>query len=163
MSTSPPVPVDDTTQFVTLGMGDEVFAVPVASVHEVLDLCPMTRVPNAPPSMRGMIDVRGRAVPVVDLRMKLGMTPIAETLNTRIVVVELDDGAGPAVIGMLADRVFEVATLDPADTEPPPRIGCRWGSEFIRGIGRRGDQFVIILDLAHVVGAEEAALAREVA
>lgn len=155
--------IDDATQYVTLGMGEEVFAVPVANVHEVLDLCAVTRVPNAPPSMRGMIDVRGRAVPVMDLRMKLGMLPVEATLHTRIVVVELEAEDGPVVIGMLADRVFEVATLDPAGTEPPPRIGCRWKSAFIRGIGRRGDRFVIILDLRHVLADEDIAMARDVA
>lgn len=156
-------PRQDDTQYVTLGIGDEVFAVSVASVHEVLDVCPVTRLPNAPPSMRGMIDVRGHAVPVMDLRMKLGLPPVETTLHTRIVVVELEADDGPVVVGMLADRVFEVATLDPSDTEPPPHIGRRWTSDFIRGIGRRGDRFVIILDLRHVLAADDVAAAREVA
>lgn len=155
--------LDETTQYVTLAMGDEVFAIPVAAVHEVLDVCPVTRVPNAPASMRGMIDVRGRAIPVLDLRMKLGLPPITETLHTRIVVVELEAEDGPVVVGMLADRVFEVTTLDPAETEPPPRIGCRWQSAFIRCIGRRGERFVIVLDLRHVLAADDVRVAREVA
>ncbi len=149
---------DSGTQYVTLGIGDEVFALPVDQVREVIDLCPFTRVPNAPRALRGMIDVRGRGVPVIDMRQKLGLCPAEPTPHTRIVVMDASLDGRSLVIGALTDRVYEVTVLDDCGTEPPPDIGVGWDSGFIRGIGRRGAGFVIILDLARVLSSDEVAL-----
>jgi purine-binding chemotaxis protein CheW len=144
-------------QFVTLGIEQEVFAVPVETVLEILDMRPMFRVPDAPSYMAGLIDVRGRSAPVIDLRIKLGLKAAAATENTRILVLEVPVSGRTLVLGLLADRVFEVAALDGGQIEPPPDIGVRWRSDYIRGVGRRNDGFVIIFDLARLFSAEEAA------
>lgn len=146
------------SQFVTMGVGNEVFAVGVDAVREILDACHVVRLPNAPDFLLGLIDVRGQAVPVMDLRLKLGLPSAEVTENTRIVVLDVDGAAGQLVLGMLADRVFEVTELDAGSVEPPPAIGVRWRSEYIRGIGRRGKDFVIVFDLPRLLSGEEVAL-----
>ena len=148
-------PLDEAAQYLTCGVGDETFAIAVVQVREVLDLCPFSRVPNMPPSVRGMIDVRGKAVPVLDLRLKFGMPPADPTDASRIVVLEVIVGDRPLVVGALTDRVHEVTALDSAAIDPPPEIGIRWRSEIIRGIGRRHDKFVIVLNLNRVFSMED--------
>jgi purine-binding chemotaxis protein CheW len=98
----------NTVQFVTLGIDQEVFAVPVDTVVEILDMRPMFRLPEAPPYLAGLIDVRGRSVPVIDLRVKLGLPATATTETTRILVLEITIEGRPLALGLIADRVFEV-------------------------------------------------------
>ncbi|MFV3126203.1 chemotaxis protein CheW [Niveispirillum sp. KHB5.9] len=143
-------------QFVTLGIEREVFAVPVAAVVEILAMQPVFRVPEMPAYCAGLIDVRGRGVPVIDLRMKFGLSASAATENTRILVVEVPVAARRLVLGLIADRVFEVAPLGKPDA--PPDIGVTWRSDYISGVGRRGDGFVIILDLARLFSTDDATL-----
>ena len=147
--------LDDSIQYLTCGIGDETFALNVAQVREVLDICPFSKVPNMPPSVRGMIDVRGQAVPVIDLRVKFGLPPVEPTDSTRIMVLEVVSGSRPLVIGALTDRVFEVTGLDADDIGPPPEIGTRWRSEIIRGIGRRHGKFVVVLNLNKVFAIDD--------
>ena len=146
------------SQFLTYKLGDEMFAVSVAQVREVLELAPITKVPTAPDYMRGVVNVRGNAIPVVDLRLKFGLPRIDDTLHTRIIVLELKLDGETCVVGGIADSVHEVIDLDPSQTTPPPTIAMRWRSEFIRGMGRRGDQFIIILDIDAVFSAADLAL-----
>lgn len=150
--------LDDGSQFVTLGIDREVFAVEVHGVREILDLPEIARLPNAPAYLMGMIDVRGECVPVIDLRVKLGLPPVEPTRHTRILVLEVDIGGRPLVLGLMADRVFEVAPLDGGGMEPPPEIGVRWRSDYIRGIGRRGETFVVVFDLSRLFSSEEVAV-----
>ena len=145
-------------QYITFKLGDELFAINVGQVREVLDLSLITKVPTAPAYMRGVVNVRGSAIPVVDLRAKFGLPPVADTVNTRILVLELELGGEATVLGGIADSVHEVIELDPAQINPPPRIAMRWRSEFIQGMGKRGDQFIILLDIAAVFTADELAL-----
>lgn len=145
-------------QYVTLGVGEEVFAVEVTRVHEILDHVPVVRLPNAPAHVLGMIDVRRRAVPVVDLRVKLGLSPTIATEQSRILVLDVDVGGRTVVLGLLADRVYEVTDLADHALEPPPDIGMRWRSDYIRGVGRRGQSFVIIFDLSRLFSEEEVPL-----
>jgi purine-binding chemotaxis protein CheW len=145
-------------QFVTLGIDREVFAVPVEAVVEILDMRPMFRVPDAPAYLAGLIDVRGRGVPVIDLRVKLGLPQVTATESTRIMVLEVPVAGRDLVLGLIADRVFEVAGLDGGRLEPPPDIGNRWRSSTIRGVGRRGDSFVIVFDLSRLFSADEEVL-----
>ena len=147
--------LDDGVQYLTCGVGDETFALNVAQVREVLDLCPFSRVPNMPAYVRGMIDVRGQAVPVIDLRVRFGLPPAEPTDSTRIMVLEVVSGSRPLVIGALTDRVIEVTGLDADDVGPPPEIGTRWRSEIIRGIGRRHGKFVVVLNLNKVFALDE--------
>lgn len=148
----------DDGQYVTLGIDREVFAVEVGRVREILDLPPIAKLPNAPAYLLGMIDVRGECVPVIDLRIKLGFPPAAHTAHTRILVLEVEVDARRLVLGLLADQVFEVTPLDGGGVEPPPDIGIRWRSEYIQGVGRRGDLFVVVFDLTRLFSAEEVVL-----
>lgn len=141
---------DDAEQYLTCGVGDETFALNVVHVREILDVGSFSKVPNMPAYVRGMINVRGKAVPVIDLRVKFGMAEATVTDSSRIIVLEVVVDGRSLVIGALSDRVFEVTALDTGDIEPPPEIGTRWRSEIIRGIGRRHDNFVIVLNLNQV-------------
>ncbi len=143
------------TQYITFRLGDELFAVNVAQVREVLDLTLITKVPTAPAYMRGVVNVRGSAIPVVDLRQRFGLPTAAETVNTRILVLELEIDGEHAVLGGIADSVHEVIELEPSQIAPPPTIAMRWRSEFIQGMGKRGDEFIILLDINAVFTAGE--------
>jgi purine-binding chemotaxis protein CheW len=146
-------------QFVTLGIEREVFGVPVEAVLEILDMQPLFRVPEAPPYMLGLIDLRGRSVPVLDLRTKLGLAAVPPTETTRILVLEVEVSGRPLVLGLVADRVFEVMALAASEIEPAPDIGVRWRSDYIRGVGHREARFVIIFDLPRLFQTGGALLA----
>jgi purine-binding chemotaxis protein CheW len=146
-------------QFVTLGIEREVFGVPVETVLEILDMQPVFRVPEAPAYMLGLIDLRGRSVPVLDLRTKLGLPSIAATETTRILVLEVPMSGRSLVLGLVADRVFEVLALSAHEIEPAPEIGVRWRSDYISGVGHRDARFVIIFDLPRLFATDEVALA----
>lgn len=148
------------TYYITFKLGDELFAIDVKQVREVLDLTLITRVPTAPPYMRGVVNVRGTAIPVVDLRVKFGLPPIADSVNTRILVLELNIDGESAVVGGLADSVHDVFEIEASEIGEPPRIAMRWRSELIAGMAKRGDHFVIILDIDRVFASEGHALAQ---
>ncbi|HVI51877.1 MAG TPA: chemotaxis protein CheW [Candidatus Sulfotelmatobacter sp.] len=145
----------DGCQYVTLGIDGEVFAVEVEMVREILDMRPVSRVPNAPSFMMGMIDVRGHTVPVICLRSKLGLPAVPPTEHTRIVVLEIPLGDHTRTMGLIADQVFEVTPLPEGGMETAPDIGTRWSSEYIQAIGRRNGAFVIVFDLTHLFSSDE--------
>jgi purine-binding chemotaxis protein CheW len=145
-------------QFVTLGIDREVFAVPVDAVLEILDMRAMFRIPEAPNYLAGLIDVRGRGVPVIDLRLKLGLPAQAANEMTRILVLEVAVGDQKLVLGLIADRVIEVITLDKREIQPAPAIGLQWRSDYISGVGRRNDNFVIIFELTRLFSSSDVAL-----
>jgi purine-binding chemotaxis protein CheW len=150
--------ITETRQYMTFKLGDELFAIDVSQVREVLEVGQITKVPTAPGYMRGVVNVRGQATPVVDLRLRFGLAPAADTVHTRIMVMELDLDGEATVLGGVADSVHEVIELDPANIHPAPRIAMRWRTDFIQGMGKRGDDFIIILDVNAVFSSEEAAL-----
>jgi len=152
--------ITETRQYLTFRLGREVFATDVARVREVLDLTPITAIPRMPEFMSGVINLRGSVVPVVDLRLCLEMAKTENTRNTCIVVVEVLLDNEPTIIGALADSVEEVLDLEPDQIEPPPRIGTHLHTDFIRDIGRRDTQFVMILDIDRVFSADEMAAIR---
>jgi purine-binding chemotaxis protein CheW len=147
--------MSDLAQYLTIGIAEEVFAAPVERVQEILELRHVARLPHAPAYLLGMIDVRGQSIPVVDLRLKLGLTVAADTHATRIVVLKVTAGGREVILGLKADRVFEVTVLDDGMLEPPPEIGAAWRSQSIAGIGRRNGTFVTVLDLDHVFASAE--------
>jgi purine-binding chemotaxis protein CheW len=147
--------VSTTSQYMTFRLGQELFAINVYQVREVLEVLQITKVPTAPPYMRGVVNVRGQAIPVVDLRMRFGLPSIPNSVNTRICVMELEVDGEITVIGGIADSVHEVIELDPSSIDPPPRIAMRWRTEFISGMGKRGDDFIIILNVNAVFSSEE--------
>jgi len=140
---------------VTLALGKEVCALEVEIVREILDSGPITRLPDAPPFLAGVIDVRGETVPVIDLRVKLGMIPAPVTAETRIVVVELGQRDRAHAVGLQVERVFEVAQLEAQGLQPPPEIGGGWRPACIKAIGRLRDDFVLVLDLPKLFTAGE--------
>ncbi len=145
-------------QFVTLGLGAEVFAVPVAFVREILDFRQPFAVPDGPGYLLGLMDVRGRATPTLDLRVKLGMAPAEPTLTTRILVLDVPIADRVLSLGLVADRVIEVISVHADQIEPAPDIGVPWRSEYIRGVVRRQDSFVIVFDLARLLTSQDALL-----
>ncbi|HRY14266.1 MAG: chemotaxis protein CheW [Candidatus Competibacteraceae bacterium] len=147
--------VGESLQILTLGLAGEIFAVETERVHEVLDPPPITRIPNSRPFIKGLIDVRGKVITVTDLHVKFGMAPTAQTTDTRIVVIEVQIEGEPTLVGTLADRVYEVTELPLALMEDAPRIGMRWRPEFIRAIGRRDGDFIIVADIDQVFASEE--------
>ncbi len=152
--------ITDTRQYITFKLGDELFAIDVAQVREVLEVSQITKVPTAPDYMRGVVNVRGQATPVVDLRKRFGLPGSTETVNTRIIVMELDLDGEATVLGGLADSVHEVIELEPGSIEPPPRIAMHWRTEFIEGMGKRGDDFIIVLNVNAVFSSEELVMVR---
>jgi len=137
-------------EMLTLALAGELFAFEAVIVSEILDLGPITRVPNAPAHAPGLINVRGKVVPLIDLKVLLDMAPTEKTIDTRIVVVDLPVEGERISAAILADKVYEVATTDPASLDATPRTGMKWPAEFIRGIGRRNSDFLIILDIPRI-------------
>jgi purine-binding chemotaxis protein CheW len=150
----------ETTQYLTFKLADEVFALDITKVREVLDFTSVTRVPRTPEFMRGVINLRGSVVPVVDLRLKFGMSRTENSVNTCIIITEVKVDGDVTVLGALADSVQEVMDLGPENIAPPPRIGTKLRTEFITGMGKQNDRFVIILDIDKVFSVEELALAQ---
>ncbi|MBF0452204.1 MAG: chemotaxis protein CheW [Candidatus Magnetomorum sp.] len=147
--------ISEVSQYLTFTLEDEIFAIDVYQVREVLDMENITKVPQAPGFMRGVINVRGSVVPVVDLRLKFGMPQTETTRDTRIVVMEIELDDDKAVIGSIADSVNEVMELSPDHIENPPKLGKRWRSEVIKGVGKRDDKFILILDVDLVFSSDE--------
>jgi purine-binding chemotaxis protein CheW len=139
--------ITETTQYLTFRLEDELFALDIGKVREVLDFTSVTKVPQTPDYMRGVINLRGSVVPVVDLRLKFGMTIAEKTVNTCVIIVEVELGGEKVVMGAMADAVQEVLDLEPDQIEPPPRIGTKLNTDFIRGMGKHLEQFIIILDI----------------
>jgi purine-binding chemotaxis protein CheW len=153
--------ITETRQYLTFKLDSEVYAIDVAQVREILEVSGITRVPQTPPYMRGVINLRGSVVPVMDLRLKFGMSETLQTINTCIVVVEAFFEGETLVVGALADSVQEVFELEPAQIEPPPRMGTRLNTEFIRGMGNHEGQFIMILDIDKVFSMEDMTLLQE--
>lgn len=142
-------------RFLTLTLGKEHFALNIYAVREILDMTEITRIPKTEDYMRGVVNVRGTAVPVVDLRMKFGMEPVEATLNTRIVILEIRRGEDVTVVGAMADSVREVLELDPGSIDPPPSMGASVSTDFIRGIGKHDGRFLIVLDVDRLFATDE--------
>ncbi len=134
----------------TLRLEDELFAIEAESVREILDLVPVTEVPNASPFAAGLINVRGRVVPLADFKVAFGMHRAEADHDTRIVVVETEIDGEPTVVGILADKVYDVTDIEPAAIEEAPRVGMRWRPDYVRGIGKRQGSFIIIPDLNRI-------------
>jgi purine-binding chemotaxis protein CheW len=134
----------------TLELQGEIFAILATQVREILDLVQVTEVPGADPFVYGLINVRGRVVPLADLRLKFAMEQRPATIDTRIVVIEVEIDGDPIIVGIRVDKVYEVTELAPSDLEETPRIGLRWRPEFITCIGKRDGAFIAVLDIGRV-------------
>jgi purine-binding chemotaxis protein CheW len=145
----------ETTQYLTFKLEDEVYATEIAQVREVLEYPRVTKVPRTPEYMRGVINLRGHVVPVLDLKLRFGMKKTEQTVNTCIIIVEVHLDGEKTIIGALADSVQEVIEMDASMIQAAPKIGTKLNTDFIRGMGKRDEQFVIILDIEKTFSTED--------
>jgi purine-binding chemotaxis protein CheW len=147
--------ISQTTQYLTFKLDAEVFALDIGKVREVLDFTSITKVPRTPDFMRGVINLRGSVVPVVDLKLKFEMPMTEKTVNTCVIIVEVVVAAETLILGVLADSVQEVMDLESDAIEPAPRIGTYMKTDFIKGMGRLNEHFIMILDIDKVFSSGE--------
>lgn len=147
--------ITEIRQYLTFKLDNEVFALDVATVREVLDFTTVTKIPRTPEFMRGVINLRGSVVPVVDLRLAFGMSATQRTVNTCIIVMEVRLEGEATIVGALADSVEEVVDLEPEQIESAPKLGTSIKTDFIRGMGKRDAQFLMILDIDRVFSADQ--------
>jgi purine-binding chemotaxis protein CheW len=147
--------ITEVSQYLTFILDAEIYAIKIAQVREVLDLTKITKVPRMPEFMRGVINLRGGVVPVVDLRRKFGVGVKEDTVDTCIIILEISVDDDVTMIGAISDSVKEVISLQPEEIEPAPKIGTRLNTEFIRGMSKRNDDFIILLDIARIFSVEE--------
>jgi purine-binding chemotaxis protein CheW len=134
-----------------LGIGDEVFALDSELVREIIDPVPATRVAGARPFLPSVVNVRGNVIPLADLRVRFGMPKAADTADTRIVVLEITIDGDPVLVGVVADKVYEVTEISPADVQQTPRVGMHWNPEFIRFITKWREEFVIVPNMERIL------------
>ncbi len=142
-------------QYLTFVLDNENYALNVGCVREVLEITDITRIPRMPDYMKGVINLRSKVLPVVDLRLKFQMQEAEETVDTAIIVTDVAAGEDSVTIGCRADAVDQVIDIPPENIEPPPRVGARISAEFIQGIAKVDERFIIILNLDQVFGADE--------
>ncbi len=145
----------ESNQYLTFQLVDEQYALEVHKVQEVLEMQSITHIPGMPQYMRGVINIRGKVVPVVDLRTKLGLPPTDNNAKPSIIVVEISQGEDQITMGCLADSVQEVTNLDDSALEPPPKMGTSIQSVWIKAIGKQDDKFVILLDIERIFNFDE--------
>ena len=146
-------------QYLSFTMAGGEYGVGILTVKEILQFAEVTRVPSTPRSIRGVINLRGSVVPVVDLAFKLGMPEAAPTARTCILVVEASLAGKPTVTGLMVDSVSEVVDLGPEDVEPPPNFGTNIRVDHLLGMGKVGRRFVLLLDIDRIISADEIELA----
>ncbi len=134
----------------SMSLDGQLFALEASCVREILDLTPVTEVPASDPFTFGLINVRGKVVPLADLRHKLGMEKRPPNIDTRIVVIEIDLDGDPAAVGILAEKVYEVTEIPEAGIEETPKLGMAWKPEYIRCVGKLANDFVIVLNIARI-------------
>lgn len=147
--------ITQTRQYLTFKLSEEIFGLDVANAREILEFTTVTKVPKTPEFMRGVINLRGSVVPVLDMRLKFGLSRTEKTINTCIIVVEVTFENETTIIGALVDSVQEVFELEPDQIEPAPKIGTQLQTEFIKGMGKRDDAFIIILNIDKVFSSED--------
>ncbi len=147
--------ITDLSQYLTFRLDKETYALDISRVHSVLDFEKLTKVPKTPDFMRGVINLRGSVVPIVDLKLKFGLEETENNIDTCIIISEVELEDETTVFGALADSVQEVIDIEPQDIEPPPKIGTKVNTEFIKGMGKRDEEFIIILDIDKIFSLEE--------
>lgn len=147
--------ITETRQYLSFKLDKEEFALDISKVREVLDFARITKVPQTPEYMCGVINLRGSVVPVIDLKRKFGISDTVKTVDSRIIIGEVSVDGDGTVLGVLADAVKEVMELEPGNIDPAPRIGTRMNTDFIKGMGKREEEFIMILDIDKVFSAQE--------
>jgi purine-binding chemotaxis protein CheW len=144
-------------QFLTFMLGGETFAMGILAIKEIIEYSALTEVPMMPASVRGVINLRGAVVPVIDLSVRFGRTPAAVTKRTCIVIVEITLNDARQDVGVVVDAVNEVLEIAQEDIEPAPTFGTRIRTDFIQGMGKINNRFVILLDVNQVLSLDELA------
>lgn len=147
--------------YLTFMLGSEVFAIDILRIREIIEYLPPTIVPMMPPSLRGVINVRGSVVPVVDLTVRFGWTPTDVGRRTSIVIVEVEHNGEKHELGLVVDRVNAVTEIRNEDVEPAPAFGTRVNTDFIAGMAKSDGRFVIILSIDRVLSVAEMAVVAE--
>ncbi len=156
---SPSAPAQ-VAQYLTFTLGNEVFAIGILAIKEIIEYSSLTTVPMMPPYVRGVINLRGAVVPVLDLSVRFGKSPTPVSKKTCIVIIEIATAGERQDVGVVVDAVDSVLDIPPDQIEPPPSFGARIGTQFIEGMGKVNGRFVILLDVNSVLAPEEAALLR---
>lgn len=155
--------MEKSSQFLTFTIADEHFGMDLHQTREIIEYAGITQVPLMPQFISGVINLRGEVVPVIDLSVRLGRKPITIHKRTCVIVIELHSSEQNCVLGLLADAVNEVIDISTSDIEDAPAFGAKIRAEFIQGIAKNGDEFIVLLDaektlspreLAHLVEAE---------
>ncbi len=144
--------------YLSFRLGDEVFAAHASKVLNILEMCKVTEVPRAPEYMKGIINLRGTVLPVIDLRLKLGMSQTEKTANTCIIVLDIAIGDESVMVGAIVDAVQAVIELEKSELLPPPSIGSKYKSEFIVGVANINDSFTMVLDMDAIISTDELAI-----
>lgn len=143
-------------QFLTFDLEEDIYGLNISGIKEVLDNRDITKLPKTPDFMRGVINLRGQVVPVIDLKLKFGLAETEFTVDTCIIIVEVElEGGEHTLLGVLADSVREVIELLPDDIDPPPKIGTGVDAAFIYGMGKYDDDFIIIINVKRLFTIEE--------
>ena len=150
---TPPWRDDGELEALTFDIAGETFALEAAIVREILDLLPETAVPGARAFVGAVVNFRGKVIPLADIRLAFGMPSADATIDSRIVVGELEIEGTPTLVGLRTDKVNEVLTLKKSDSEPPPRVGMRWPTELIECLIKRGTSVIIFPDLRAIFAA----------
>lgn len=146
---------DDITSFLSFRLGDEMFATDVGKVLEILELCPITKVPRAPEYMRGVINLRGKVLPVLDTRVKFKLNHMEDTVDTCIVVLDVELDGNSLQLGAVVDSVEEVLELSSDKIEPPPSLGTTFNPEYLLGMVKSDNDFIMLLDVNKVFSEKE--------
>jgi len=143
----------DEVEVLTFDMNGETFALEAVMVQEILDLLPETAVPGAQSYVASVINFRGKVIPLADLRLAFGMEATEATIDSRIIVIEIDLQGEQTLVGLRTDKVNEVTTLAKTASEPPPSVGMRWRADYINCLVKRGGEFIIIPNLQAIFSA----------
>lgn len=146
----------ESQDYLTIALDEDIFALPVANVREVLEPPPMTLVPFAPAHAPGLVNVRGNVMPLLDLRTRFGMEPVENGEATRVIVTHIDRPGDPFLVGLRADAVYEVVDIPQGTVRPAPPGSTRWPAGLMLGVIQRNDRYVILLNLDEIVAAEPA-------
>ena len=152
--------LNEQSQYLGFHIGGEEYAIGILRVREILEYDTVTKVPTTPPSIQGVINIRGSVVPVVDLAVKLGLPASVVTKRSCVVVVEMIFEGERTVMGLLADAVSQVLDLPAAEIEPPPPFGTRIRVECLLGMGRAGKKFVLLLDIDRLLSTDDVVAAQ---
>jgi len=154
---------DTLNSFLSFRLGDELFAANVGKVLEILEIPKITKVPRSPAFMRGVVNLRGNVLPVIDARTKFGLPAIADTINSCILVLNLELEGKEMVMGAIVDHVQEVMEIDESSIQPLPTVGAKYRTEFIEGMVKQDDQFIMLLNIDLLFSNDEANIIQDIA